>query len=257
MGKFDEIDAPPRRVMTLFILVDTSGSMEGERIGSLNAVMPEIIPYLSDISATNADAQIKVAVLEFNSGCAWQFPRPINAEEFQWRDLEAGGLTQMGEAFTELNQQLSVSHGFMNEASGSFAPAFVLLSDGEPTDDYKRGLDKLKGNGWFKAGIRVAVAIGEDANRDILAEFTGNKEAVLTVHKKEQLKKIIHFVSVTPSQIASSHSSVGTDAPLSKQEEFIDTLKDLKETTDTFDGVDVGADDTTNSGTDDWGKETF
>ena len=254
MGKFEEIKAAPRRTMTLFILADTSGSMEGDRIGEFNNAMQEVIPYLKEISETNADAQIKVAVMEFNSGCEWQYPQPIEAEEFQWRELEAAGLTQMGEAFTELNNQLSTSHGFMKEASGSYAPAIILFSDGEPTDDYKRGLAKLKENGWYKAGIKVAVAIGEDANREVLAEFTGNKEAVLTVHNKEQLKKIIHFVSVTASQVASSHGSVGSEAPDSKQDEFIDTLQGAADTTDTFDGVDVGADDFTNEGTDDWGQ---
>ena len=254
MGKFDEIEAAPRRVMTLFILVDTSGSMEGDRIGQVNASMLEVIPYIDDISKSNADAQVKVAVMEFSSGCDWQYPQPMDAGQYQWRDLGAGGLTQMGEAFTELNDKLSTSHGFMNQASGSFAPAIILLSDGEPTDDYKRGLSKLKENGWYKAGIKVAIAIGDDANKDVLAEFTGNKEAVLTVHNKEQLKKIIHFVSVTASQVASSHSSVGSEAADSKQEEFVDTLKDAQDTTDTFEGVDVSADDSSNAGTDDWGQ---
>lgn len=254
MGKFDEIEAPPRRVMTLFLLYDTSASMEGEKMGTVNAAMLEIIPYLADISATNADAQIKVAVMEFNSGCEWQCPQPIDAEQFQWRDLEAVGLTQLGEALTELNKVLSTSHGFMKQASGSFAPAIVLFSDGEPTDDYKRPLAKLRENNWFKSAIKVAVAIGDDANKEVLADFTGNRESVITVHTKEQLKKIIHFVSVTPSQVASSHGSVGTEAPATKQEEFIEALRDAQETTDTFDGVDVGADDTTNEGTDTWGE---
>lgn len=257
MGKFDKIEAAPRRVMTLFFIFDTSGSMEGDRIGQINASMQEIVTYVADISATNADAQIKVQVMEFSSGTEWMYPQPIPAEDFQWRDLEAGGLTQMGEAFTELNDKLSQSHGFMSQASGSFAPAIVLMSDGEPTDDHKRGLAKLQNNGWYKAAIKVAIAIGDDANRDVLAEFTGNKEAVLTVHNKEQLKKIIHFVSVTASQVASSHSSVGKDAPTSKQEEFVNTLNDAKDTSkETFDGVDVGS-DTTNSGTDEWGDEQF
>ena len=66
---------------------------------------------------------------------------------------------------------------------------FFLLSDGEPTDNYKHGLEKLKQNNWFKKAIKVAVAIGEDANKAVLAEFTGNKEAVLTVHTPEALTK--------------------------------------------------------------------
>ncbi len=252
MSAFDEeVGAVPRRTMVLFFLVDTSGSMDGEKIGSLNVAIQEVIPYINEISADNADAQIKIAALEFSSGTEWMYPQPIEAESFQWRDLQAGGLTSLGEACVELNNKLSASQGFMNEAAGSFAPAIILLSDGEPTDDYKRGIEKLKNNNWFKAAIKVAIAIGDDANQGILAEFTGNKEAVLTVHNKEQLKQIIRFVSVTASQVASSHASVGQDAPETKQAELQEKLTDAVETDASFQGVDQGTDVAT--GTDDWG----
>lgn len=252
MGAFDEqVDMVPRRTMVLFFLVDTSGSMEGEKISSLNVAIQEVLPYIKDISTSNADAQIKVAALEFSSGTEWMYPQPMDVDDFIWRDLEAGGLTCLGEACVELNNKLSASHGFMNEAAGSFAPAIVLFSDGEPTDDYKRGFEKLKNNNWFKAAIKVAIAIGDDSDPNILAEFTSNKEAVLTVHNKEQLKKIIRFVSVTASQVASSHASVGKDAPATKQEENVEKINDaLKNDTD-LQGVESGTD--VSKGTDDWG----
>jgi hypothetical protein len=63
------------------------------------------------------------------------YPTPVEAKDFQWRDLEASGLTSMGEAYKELEQQLSHRRGFMQEATGSFAPVIILMSDGEPTDD--------------------------------------------------------------------------------------------------------------------------
>lgn len=251
MGAFDEVDEAPRRTMILFFIVDTSGSMSGDKIGSLNVAIQEVMPYIQDISTNNADAQIKVAALEFSSGTEWMYPQPAEVESFQWRDLEAGGLTSLGEAYTELNDKLSASHGFMKEAAGSFAPAIILFSDGEPTDDYKRSLEKLRNNNWFKAAIKVAIAIGNDANQQILAEFTGNSEAVLTVHNKEQLKKIIHFVSVTASQVASSHSSVGKDAPETKQDENVEKITEAINNDPTLEGVDTGTEVT--GGNDNWG----
>ena len=176
---------------------------------------------------------------------------PMESESFQWRDLEAGGLTSLGEACKELNDKLSMTHGFMTEATGSFAPAIILMSDGEPTDNYKHSLDKLKENNWFKAAIKVAIAIGDDANQSVLSEFTGNSEAVLTVHNKEQLKKIIRFVSVTASQVASSHASVGKDAPETKQEEMVEKIADTISNDNDLQGVDLGTDVT--PGADSWG----
>lgn len=252
MGVFDDIKAVPRRVMTLIFLVDTSGSMEGEKIGQLNFAVENTVPEVAEISANNADGEIKIAVMEFSTDIQWMYPEPISAEDFTWQNLEAVGLTSLGEAFRELNKQLSQTTGFMKEASGSYAPVIILMSDGEPTDDYRHALEKLKTNNWYKAAVKIALAIGDDANKDVLTEFTGTKEAVLTVHTREQLAKIIRFVSVTASQVASSHSSVGKETPATKQEEFVEQLKEAQETSDTFDGVDIG-DATENQGTDDWG----
>lgn len=242
MSAFDEIEVIPRRTMTLIFVVDTSGSMDGEKIASLNQAVEEVIPFIQQLSATNSDAQIKIAALEFSSGTEWMYNEPKEAEGFNWRELEPGGLTSLGEACKELNDKLSVTHGFMKEATGSYAPAIILLSDGEPTDNYKHNLEKLKQNKWFQAAVKVAIAIGNDANQDVLAEFTGNKEAVLTVHNKEQLQKIIKFVSVTASQVASSSASAGKDAPETKQEEMTDKIVDVLKTDDTLSGVDLGTD---------------
>lgn len=250
MGVLDVEGGVPRRVMTLIFVVDTSGSMKGEKMSSVNVAVREILPLISDLSSNNADALIKIAALEFSSGTEWMYPQPIEAENFQWRDLEAGGLTAMGEAFTELSSKLSTK-AYMTEATGSFAPAIILMSDGEATDDYKRGLEKLKGNNWFKAAIKVAISIDADDNQDSLAAFTGNEEAVLTVHNKEELKKIIRFVSVTASQVASTSSSVGKDAPATKEDEVVAKIKEGIENDPTLAGVEVGTD--VSSGGSDWG----
>jgi uncharacterized protein YegL len=206
----------PRRTMVLFFVVDTSGSMSGSRIGTVNATIPELLPELKDISAANADAQIKIAALEFSSGAKWLYDAPIEAENFRWNDLHAGGTTDFGEACKMLNQKLSRSQ-FMQEAVGSFAPVIILLTDGEPTGTYKKELDALKGNNWFKAAIRIAIAIDEEANVEVLKEFTGTSECVVEAKNPATLKKLIRFASVSASQIGSKSSRAGVE---SKQEEF-------------------------------------
>ena len=251
------LDAVPRRVMPLIFLVDTSGSMQGAKIASLNTAVRESLNDVGEISKNNSDAQIKIAALEFSSGVQWMYPQPQDSESFNWQDLQAGGLTSIGAAYDELNNKLSKSHGFMAEPTGSRAPAIILLTDGQPTDDYKHPLEKLKGNPWFKAGVKVAIAIGdEDTNVDILAEFTGNKEAVITVHNVDQLKKIIHTVSVTASQVASQSASVGVSAsdpsaPADMQNQVTNSVSTAIANDPTLQKVDQG-DSTANAGTSDW-----
>ncbi len=226
-----------RRTMTLFFVVDTSGSMEGSKMGTLNSAVEEVIPEIRKISAENADAAIKIAVLEFSGGARWITPAPMDAEDFTWSFLNADGLTDLGQACRQLDEKLS-RKAFMSDVAGSFAPAIFLLSDGEPTDDYKPELSKLWQNNWFKKAIKVAVAIGDDANSDVLAEFTGSKEAVLTVHTPEALAKMIRFVSVTASQIGSKSTGVGkggVDEAVSKQDEMVQKLGTVQ-ATDVDDG---------------------
>lgn len=50
--------------MILYILVDTSGSMEGAKIGALNDLMDNIISELNDIDSS-LRSEMKIAVLQF------------------------------------------------------------------------------------------------------------------------------------------------------------------------------------------------
>ncbi|MDR2097773.1 MAG: VWA domain-containing protein [Spirochaetaceae bacterium] len=209
MGLQDAIEAIPRKTMVLFFLIDTSGSMAGSKIGAVNAAIAEVIPELQDISQANADALIKVAALEFSYGVKWLTPEPLDVDLFQWNNINAAGETDLGAACIELNGKLSTK-AFMREATGSFAPALFLISDGGPTDDFDAGLAELQKNNWYRQAIRVAIAIGDDADRGVLAKFTGSTETVLEVHNAAALKKLIKFVSVRASKIASQSVQAST-----------------------------------------------
>ena len=95
MSILEQITPSPRRVMTLFYLVDTSGSMAGSRIGTVNAAMEECIPLLKEVAQANDDAEIRVAILQFSNGASWITPQsgPVGLEDIIWNDLQAGGLT--------------------------------------------------------------------------------------------------------------------------------------------------------------------
>lgn len=226
MGMFDDIDGIVKRQMVLFFVVDTSGSMQGTKIGAVNTAIREVLPELKD--AGGADIDLKVACLTFSSGCQWMYPTPIASDSFQWTTVDADGVTDLGAACRELNEKLS-KNGFLKAPSGSVAPVIFLLSDGEPTDDFESGINLLQQNNWFKHGIKVAVAIGDDANKDVLAKFTGNIEAVITVHTPEALRKWIRKVSITSSQIGSRSQPVSDGQFPSKQDTMIDEIKDIQQ----------------------------
>ena len=200
MNPFDDAEEIAKKSMVLFFLIDCSGSMSGSKIGTVNAVMEELVPEIRDIGG--ADADIRIAVLKFSGGSSWMYDEPVSAEEFEWQAIDAENVTDLGSAFTELYAKLSRNE-YMRSPSLSFAPVMILMSDGYPTDNFEKGLEELKKNRWYNAGIKAAVAIGEDADLDILARFTGSSDSVVTAHNGEALAKLIKFVAVTSSQIGS------------------------------------------------------
>ena len=219
----------PRRVMTLFLLVDSSGSMSiNGNMGKVNGAIEEMVPLLRDVSDEQSDAEIKLAVLEFSSGCQWATgdDGPMSLDDFEWVDMSAGGLTDMGAAFRELESKLS-RKAFMNNAAGNYAPVMILLSDGAPTDDYISGLKMLQHNNWFRNAVKIAISV-ENGSTDILAEFTGSNETVLRYDsEKSDLKKLLTKLAVVSSTIQSHSKNV--------------EIPDGPGTTDPKDGEDPGA----------------
>lgn len=224
MGLLDN-ESIPRRKMILFFVIDTSGSMAGAKIGSVNDAIENVLPMIGEISDENPDAEINVAALEFSTGVHWLYDEPKDAKEFIWQKVEASGLTSLGEACNELNNKLSRSCGYMPTSTGSgyYAPAIILLSDGAPTDNFEAGLKNLQGNSWYKSAIKVAIAIGDDADKNVLTQFTGTNEAVITVHNIDALKALIRVVAVTSSQIG-SQSSTANDA--TKQQQVVEKINE-------------------------------
>lgn len=240
MGMFDDAEGIVKRQMVLFFLIDTSGSMQGTKIGAVNTAIREVLPELQDVGGSDID--LKVACLTFSSGCQWMYPEPISSESFQWNNVEADGVTDLGEACRELSEKLSRNE-FLKAPSASVAPAIFLMSDGEPTDDFESGLKELKQNNWFKYAIKVAVAIGDDANTETLAKFTGNIEAVITVHTPEALKKWIRKVSITSTQIGSKSQPASDGQIQSKQDAMVDEIKDIQQTDPDLDTTSTSGDD--------------
>lgn len=206
-----------RRVLTIFIIVDTSKSMHGKKMQAVNDSIREILPIIHNISNKNPETEIRIACLQFSTGATFMMDAPREAGDFEFIPMEAKGQTDMGAAISLLETKLHTQgKGWMNHASGSYAPIFILMSDGHPGDSYKRKLKQLKENKWFHFGVKIAIAIGNDAKRDILAEFTGDTDAVITVHSSKALRELIRLVTITSSTICSQSKHIDNTSTQSK-----------------------------------------
>lgn len=224
-----------RKLLPIIYVLDTSGSMDGDRIAAVNAAMNETMEVLRDVSNNNPTAELKIGVLQFSSGAKWITDSGlVFMDDFFWNDLKAGGLTDFGSALNELNKKMSRKE-FLNSDVGYKVPVIIFMSDGEPTDDYESAIKKINAsNKWFKASTKIAIAVGDDANIEVLQKIAGNKEAVIKVDDLETLKKSIRVVSVTSAMIGSKSK---TDSDSTG-----DIMASIKE--------DMGNDVQTTSGTD-------
>ena len=194
-----------RKKIEIFFLVDTSGSVEGDKIASLNDALRELVFNLQDISAPNTNLLSKIAVLEFASGTEWITPMPVEIKNCRLQCLEAGGCTDLGDACRELDSKLNTSC-FLKGTIGFCAPIIILVCDGEPTDDFENGLSELKWNRWFDSSIKVAFAVGADANMNELAEFTGNRNLVIPIMGKAMMKQLVPLISIVSAKISSQNN---------------------------------------------------
>lgn len=190
------------RPLHFFWVVDCSGSMWGEKIGTVNNAIQEVIPDMVDAAEDNPNAQLLVRTLKFSTGATWVTADPVKVENFAWEDLEAGGVTDLGKAFELLAAQLTIPP----MSDRALPPVIVLLSDGQPTDDYKKALDKLLHLPWGKKAVRIAISIGQDADDDVLHEFTGNRELVLQANNATMLTKMIKWASTVASVVSAPAS---------------------------------------------------
>lgn len=203
MPTIGEMSGIPRRELHVFYILDTSGSMEGLRIATLNRAMQETIDVLKEEAHSNADAKLKIAVLEFNTTPRWlNAAGPEDMEDFIYEDLKPGGLTEVGAALEELGSKLS-REKFLKSMTGAYLPVLIFMTDGYATDEYEDALKRLNANRWFSRGIKIGFAIGSDADQEMIAKIVGNPEAVVQTDELEVFARLLKWVSVTASMMCS------------------------------------------------------
>jgi uncharacterized protein YegL len=188
--------------------------MEGEKIGQLNFAIREAIPAMQAAALENVNAEIIVRAVTFSSGARWHVAQPTPVDQFSWTDITADGVTDMGHAFDLVTEQLKMPP----MSSRALPPVLVLLSDGYPTDDYQRPLTKLLNEPWGKRAVRLAIALGQDADVDVLQRFIGHSEIKPLIAKNSAtLVKFIRWLSTavvnSVSQPASQVQNRQQEAP--------------------------------------------
>ncbi|MCL2936380.1 MAG: VWA domain-containing protein [Trichodesmium sp. MAG_R02] len=192
-------------------LCDCSGSMSiNGKIEALNTAIRESLPEMKRVADENPNANVLVRAVKFSDGAQWHVPTETPVNSFNWTDLTAGGLTDMGKALFLVAEQLKMPP----MTDRALPPVLVLISDGQPTDDFGSGLRALMNEPWGKRAVRIAIAVGQDADKDTLQKFIDHPELrPLEANNAETLVRYIKWASTAVLKAASSPASqIGTPA---------------------------------------------
>jgi uncharacterized protein YegL len=158
------------RPLHFIYLCDCSGSMAAQgKMQALNQAIRQSLPGMARVARENPEARVLVRAVRFADRAHWHIAEPTPVEQLQWPDLQAGGVTAMGEALELVASQLA-SPPMEDRA---LPPVLVLISDGQPTDDFDTGLALLLRQPWAQKAVRLAIAVGHDADQDVLQQFIG------------------------------------------------------------------------------------
>lgn len=203
-------------------LLDCSYSMQGEKIGQLNYAIREAVPEMRSVAQDNPAAQLLLRTMTFSTTARWHHQDPVPVENFTWQDVQVDGMTNLGEALHMVARELDT----LPMPQRALKPVLALVSDGVPTDDWKAGLRAVDATPWGRKAVRVAIAIGTDADRTVLQEFLGNPELQpLDANSPKQLAAAIRWASTAAVKAASQMVAGATD-PLSKQPPYAPPVLD-------------------------------
>ncbi len=198
------------RPLHFIFIADCSTSMAGDKIQSLNHAIREAIPHMREVAHGNPNAEVLVRSVKFSTGAQWHHSQPTNVDLFEWTDLSVDGQTDMGRALSLVAEVLKTPP--MPERA--LPPVLVLVSDGEPTDDFDTGLRTLMNEPWGKKAVRLAISIGDSARKDVLQKFIGHAELPpLQANNADQLVRYIRWASTAVLQAASAPASQSAAMP--------------------------------------------
>jgi len=193
------------RRLPVYILLDTSGSMRGEPIHSLNVGLQAMLSALrQDPYALEG---VHLSIITFDIEARVYLPlTPLDQVNLEEISVPSSGATFMGAALELLIQRVDQEVKKTTvDAKGDWLPLLFVMTDGSPSDlhTFKEAAAVVKGRGFRSI---VACAAGPKAKQEALRELT---DYVVTLDTMDSaaFSGFFKWFSSTTSQAANSNST--------------------------------------------------
>ena len=188
------------RPLPVVVLADTSGSMQGEKIAALNEALRQMVESFRELD----DGRITpwISIITFDDTARVAVP-PTAVHAMTLPELRADGRTAMGAALSMVRELLEDRTRMPGSA---YTPNLVLVSDGQPNDEWVQPLAALLGSARASRGLRLAMAIGSDADEAMLKRFVSPEVPVVRAADARRIRSFFQLVTFTVAQRSKSHA---------------------------------------------------
>lgn len=208
------------RRLPIYLLVDVSGSMQGEPIEAVKNGLQTLV------SALRRDPQALetayLSVITFATSARQVVPL-TDLSAFQLPELTAGGCTALGEALNLLCDRAKAEIVKTTpERKGDWRPMVFLFTDGVPTDDPAAG---IRAFGAMKWGTSVSCAAGTGCDVNVLEKITPECVVRLDTADANTISAFFKWVS---SSVSTASKSIGTGKEVTGLDELPPPPEEVK-----------------------------
>lgn len=197
----DLVSNPSPRCPCMLVL-DISGSMDGEPINALNAGVQAFIESLKDDEMASFSVELGVISAGGNVREELPFTTACNVQSF--RSLSATGTTPLGGAVDLALRRLEERKAeYKRKGIAYYQPWLVIISDGSPTDSWQQAAQKSMA--LSQARRLVALPVGVDgADIGILGQFSHRGAQTLNGLK---FRELFTWLSASMARVSASNST--------------------------------------------------